>query len=111
MDFIEVEESSEAIKGRIKQNLKFKTGRFIWRIRFTAPIDPATINSRNLYVTDSSNSLLKASIRYSTEAHEIEIEPLDPYARDASYMLHISKDVRSVGGQTLKQDLRLKFKL
>ena len=42
---------------------------------------------------------------------QIGIEPLEAYARDSSYNLNVSKDVRSVGGQTLKSAVKLQFKV
>ena len=111
MNFINFESIPDDMEGKVKQNLKFKTGKFVWRVKFTAPLDPATINNMNLYVTDTSNNPLKTTIHYNTSTNEIEIDPLEAYAKDSSYVLHISKRVRSVGGQTLKSDISLQFKV
>ena len=111
MNFINFESIPDEMEGKVKQNLKFKTGKFIWRVKFTAPLDPATINNMNLYVTNTSNIPLKTAVHYNSDTHEIEIEPLESYAKDASYVLHISKRVRSVGGQNLKSDISLQFKV
>lgn len=111
MNFISFESIPDDMEGKVKQKLKFKTGKFVWRVKFSAPLDPATINNMNLYVTDASNVPLKAAIHYNSDTHEIEIEPLEAYAKDSSYVLHISKRVRSVGGQYLKSDISLQFKV
>ena len=111
MNFIEFESIPDDMEGKVKQNLKFKTGKFVWRAKFTAPLDPATINNMNLYVTDTSNVPLKTAVHYNTDTNEIEIEPMEAYSKNASYILHISKRVRSVGGQTLKSDLSLQFRV
>lgn len=111
MNFISFESIPDEMEGKVKQNLKFKTGKFVWRVKFSAPLDPATINNMNLYVTDTSNNPLKTAIHYNSETLEIEVEPLEAYAKDSSYILHISKRVRSVGGQNLKSDLSLQFKV
>lgn len=111
MNFISFESIPNDMEGKVKQNLKFKTGKFVWRVKFTAPLDPATINSMNLYVTSTSNSPLKTAVHYNADTNEIEIEPLESYAKDSSYILHISKRVRSVGGQNLKSDISLQFKV
>lgn len=111
MNFISFESIPDEMEGKVKQNLKFKTGKFIWRVKFTAPLDPATINNMNLFVTDFSNTPLKTAIHYNSDSNEIEIEPLAAYVKDASYILHISKRVRSVGGQHLKSDISLQFKV
>ncbi len=111
MNFINFESIPDEMEGKVKQNLKFKTGKFVWRVKFSAPLDPASVNNMNLYVTDTSNVPLKTAVHYNVDTNEIEIEPLEPYVKDSSYVLHISKRVRSVGGQNLKSDLSLQFKV
>lgn len=111
MDFINIETTPTEVEGKVKQKLKFKTGKFVWRIKFSAPLDPASVNNNNLNVTDMSGAKLQTSIRYNSNTQEIEIEPLAAYAKDSSYNLNISKNVRSVGGQTLKTDMSLTFKV
>ena len=111
MNFISFESIPNDIEGKVKQNLKFKTGKFIWRVKFSAPLDPATINNMNLFVTNTSDTPLKTSVHYNVDTNEIEIEPLEAYAKNSSYILHISKRVRSKGGQSLKSDLALQFKV
>ena len=111
MKFLNFGSIQEDIQGKVKQDLKFKTGKFVWRVKFTAPLDPATINNMNLYVTNTSNNPLKTAIHYNSNTNEIEIEPLEAYVKDSSYILHISKRVRSIGGQNLKSDLSLQFKV
>ena len=111
MNFIDIESVPAEVQGKVKQSLKFKTGKFVWRVKFSAPLDPSTVNSMNLYVTDITDVPLKTAINYNAQTNEIEIEPLEPYAKDSSYILNISKTVRSVGGQTLKSDVKLQFKV
>ncbi len=111
MNFIDIESVPAEVKGKVKQSLKFKTGKFVWRVKFSAPLDPSSVNNMNLYVTDISDIPLKTAIHYNSQTNEIEIEPLEPYTRDSSYILNISKNVRSVGGQTLKSDVKLQFKV
>lgn len=111
MNYLTIESVSGEPEDKVKQNLKFKTGKFVWRVKFTAPLDPATINNMNLYVTNLAEQPLKTSIRYDAEENFIEIEPLEAYAKDSTYILNISRNVRSRGGQTLKNDVRVKFKV
>ena len=111
MKFLNFGSIQEDIQGKVKQDLKFKTGKFVWRVRFSAPLDPATVNNKNLDVTNTADVPLKTSIRYNSESREIEIEPLEAYAKDSTYFLHVSKRVRSVGGQNLKSDISLEFKV
>ncbi len=111
MDFISIDAPEGVDAKAVRQNLKFKTGKFVWRIKFSAPLDPATVNNTNLYVTDSDDQRLKTGIHYNSDTHEIEVEPLEPYAKDTSYFLNVSKDVMSVGGQSLKSAVKVPFKV
>ena len=110
-NYIEIEAASEGVEKLVKQDMKFNTGKFVWRVKFTAPLNPATVNNMNLYVTTSDETPLKTAIRYDAAKNHIEIEPLEPYSKNESYILNITKNVESKGGQKLKNNIRLKFKL
>jgi hypothetical protein len=110
-NYITIESVTGSTKNRVKQNLKFKTGNFVWRIKFTAPLNPATVNNRNLYVTSLNQAPLQTNIRYDTVTNCIEIEPLEPYAKNESYLLHVSTNVMSKKGQKLPNDITIQFKV
>lgn len=110
-NFIEIDSITGGVENVVMQDLKFRTGKFVWRVKFNSPLNPSTVNNMNLYVTDGSNKPLKTSIRYDTFSNYIEIEPLEAYAQDEPYFLNISKNVESRGGQRLKSDIRLRFKI
>ncbi|MCH5272848.1 MAG: Ig-like domain-containing protein [Lachnospiraceae bacterium] len=110
MNFLEIEPLSEHAEHRIKQNLKFKTGKFVWRVQFTAPLNPSTVNNVNMFVTDAeTNTVLRTAIRYNAETNAVEIEPLEPYTKNTAYILNVTKNVRSKGGQNLKEEIKIKF--
>lgn len=109
--YLEIESVSEGMEDKVKQDLKFRTGNFIWRVRFNIPLDPSTVNNMNLYVTSLSQVPLKTSIRYNALDNEIEVEPLEPYAQNESYILNISTEVKSAGGNNLKKPVQLQFKI
>ena len=109
-NFIVIESVEGSVKTRVKQNLKFKTGKFVWRIKFTAPLNPATVNNRNLYVTSMNQMPLQSNIRYDTVNNCIEIEPLAPYTKNESYVLHVTTNVKSKRGQKLPNDITIQFK-
>ena len=109
--YITIESVDGSNKERVKQNLKFKTGNFLWRIKFTAPLNPSTVNNRNLYVTTMDQVPLKANIRYNTIDNCIEIEPLSPYNKNESYLLHVTTNVKSKRGQKLQNDITIQFKV
>ena len=48
-------------------------------------------------------------LRYDATNNYIEIEPLEAYAQNESYILVITKNVESKGGQKLKNEIKLKF--
>ena len=63
-NYLEFESMSEGMEDKVKQNLKFKTGNFVWKIKFNVPLDPKTVNNVNLYVTSLNLAPLKTAIRY-----------------------------------------------
>lgn len=109
--YLELESVSDGLKSKIRQDLKYRTGNFIWKIKFNVPLDPKSVNNVNLYVTSMNLSPLKTAIRYNSLENEIEIEPLEPYAQNESYILNITTNVSSLGGKTLKKPLQVQFKI
>lgn len=110
-NYVAIEGLTGSEESIVKQDMKFRTGKFVWRVSFTAPLNPATVNNMNLFVTDTSDNPLKTSIRYDTTGNYIEIEPLEAYAQNQSYILTITKRVESKGGQKLKNEVQLKFRV
>lgn len=109
--YIEIEEVSKGYESRIKQNLSFKTGKFVWRCRFTTALDPSTITSENLFVESETGAKMATKFTYNDANMEIELEPLEPYAQDTDYFLNITTKVKSRGGQHLKEPIQVKFRL
>jgi hypothetical protein len=110
-NFITIESIEGGSKSQVKQNIKFKTTNIVWKIKFTAPLNPSTINNRNLYVTSLNLTPLPTNIRYDSINNCIEIEPLAPYTKNESYLLHITTNVKSRQGQKLPNDITLQFKV
>ena len=108
-NYLEIE-STSGLDQTVKQSLKFKTGNFVWRVRFNTSLDPQTVNNNNLSVSSPSGQV-KTDIKYDALRNEIEITPLEPYAKDETYTLHISKRVTSRGGKPLKDNIEVKFRL
>ena len=109
--YIQIECVSGGSETLVQQNMKFRTGKFVWRVSFTAPLNPATVNNMNLYVTDKDDTPLKTSIRYDPTGNYIEIEPLEAYMENESYILTVTRNVESKGGQRLKNEIQIKFKV
>lgn len=110
-DYLDIESMSDGLESKVKQDLKFKTGKFIWRVKFSTPLDARTVNNVNLFVTNTQGAVLSTAIHYDSEDSIIEIEPLEPYAQHESYTLNITTKVQSRGGQKLKAPVRLQFKI
>ena len=61
-NYLAFETMTEGLESKVRQDLKFKTGNFLWKIKFNIPLDPKTVNNVNLYVTTLSMSPLKTAI-------------------------------------------------
>ncbi len=109
--YIEIESVSDEVREKVRQNLKFRTGKFLWKVKFNVPLDPKTVNNINLYVTTMNQTPLKTAIRYNSIENEIEVEPMEAYTPDESYVLNITQNVRSLGGKALKTPVQLQFKM
>ena len=109
--YLEFESMSDDLQNKVRQDLKFRTGNFLWKIKFNVPLDPKTVNKDTMYVTNSQNQRLGAYIRYDTKNEIIEVEPLEAYATNELYALTITTDVKSKGGQSLKEPVQIRFKL
>lgn len=110
-NYITIESVQGGEQSIVKQDLKFKTGNFVWRIKFTAPLNPSTVNNRNLYVTSLNQVPLPTNISYDTVNNYIEIEPLEPYTKDESYLLHVTTNVKSKRGKPLNKNITIQFKV
>lgn len=108
---IEISDIPANLSNKVKQKLLFKTGNFIWRVKFNIPLDPKTVNNNTMYVTNSENKKLRSYIKYNMEQELIEVEGIEAYATNELYTLHITTQVKSRGGQSLKEPVQLKFKL
>lgn len=110
-NILEIEDIPPQLTNKVKQNLKFKTGNFVWKVQFNIPLDPKTVNSETMFVTNSQNQKMRSYIKYDTQNKCIEVEPLEPYATNEFYSLIITTNVKSRGGQKLAEPVSIKFKL
>lgn len=110
-NYVDIEAVSAGLEDKVSQSLKFRTGKFVWRVKFNIPLDPRTVNNVNLFVTTLGQSPLRTNIFYDSLNNTIEIEPLEAYAQQESYILNITTAVKSKGGQKLKAPIKLQFKI
>lgn len=104
-------EATTDVKKKVRQDIRFKTNMFIWKVKFNAPLNPKTVNNVNLYVTTQAMAVLRSSIRYDALNNTIEVEPLDPYSPTETYTLNITTKVQSKGGKNLRSPIQIKFKM
>ncbi len=109
--FLDIEEIPEGMEKKVRQDLKFRTGVFVWRVKFNIPLDPTSITESSMFVANTKGQRIESKIRYDAETFQIEVEPLVPYAQDEYYYLYITTSVRSKNGQKLSKPVQLKFKL
>lgn len=109
--YLNIEDVPEELHDKVHQSLAFKTGSFIWKVKFNTPLKPSTVNNTNMYLTNEAGALVKTNIRYDIENNLIEVAPLEPFAEGVSYHLNITTKVRSKGGQHLKKPVVITFKL
>lgn len=110
-NYLDIEAVSTGYEKKVRQSLEFKTGNFIWRVKFSTPLDPSSVNATTMYLSDEGGRALATRIRYDAENTTIEVAPKEPYAEEMSYYLNITTKVKSRGGQQLKSPIQVKFKL
>jgi len=110
-NYLDIESASSEVAHKIRQDLKFRTGNFVWKVKFNTPLDPRTVNNTTMFVTDMNQKPLRIAVRYDSLTNSIEIEPVEPYAQKESYILTVTTKVASKGGQYLKDPIRLQFKI
>lgn len=109
--YLEIDEIPENLKRNVHQSLAYKTGDFVWKVKFTAPMNPSTINPANIYLTSQFGEMIKTNIRYDIANNTIEVSPAESYIEGIFYYLNITTKVQSKGGQKLKAPVKLRFKL
>lgn len=108
-NFLEIKSVTGGDTRLVRQDLKFRTGKFVWRIIFNIPLNPASVSNDSLMVYNSQNKAIDTNISYNSELHAIEIEPKDAYSSGETYTLHVTTLVESKGGQKLKNPIDLEF--
>ena len=108
-EYLNVGNINDDLQDKVKQSLKFKTGKFIWKVKFNIPLDPESVNNQNLFVLNETGTILKSNIFYNKHTNEIEIEPTESYTDDMQYVLYITTKVTSVKGSPLKEAVHVPF--
>lgn len=81
----------------------------VWTITFSAEVDPETIHTDTIYVTDAFGQRVhnvKLLVDYTK--NRVTVDALDDYTPGA-YTLHITDGVKNSGGKVLKQAMTKAF--
>ena len=108
-NYIDIKSVSGGDERLIKQDLKFRTGKFVRKVIFNIELNPATVNNQNLQVYNSQNKPVDTKISYNSATNAIEIEPKEAYSTNETYTLHVGNRVESKGGQRLKNEITIEF--
>lgn len=81
-----------------------------WDIKFNMDIDDSTLNSNNVFITDSNGSKIdcKVSLADTGETDIITISPNNKYLSGNKYTLYV-KDIKSANGNSLKEKVTMDF--
>ena len=82
-----------------------------WYIKFNIALDPLSVSDKSMTVTEANGYILETDISYDTERNLIVICPADPYEEGISYILTITRKVRSKSGSHLKRTIYVLFKI
>ena len=105
-NFVDIKSVTGGDEKLVKQDLKFRTGKFVWKVIFNIELNPATVNNQNLQVYNSQNQPVDT---YNSSTNTIEIEPKEAYSSNKVYTLHVGNRVESKGGQRLKNEITIEF--
>ncbi len=106
---LNVESNNDQILTKVKNNARTLDKQMEWSIKFNEPLDPNTINSKNMYVIDSRNRRLDVSYAYDKETDFLIVKPIGEYKPNEDYRLVLTKKVKSVKGRYLKNEIVIKF--
>lgn len=110
-NYLEIETKSPDVQNKVRQDLRFRTNMFVWKVKFNTPLNPKTVNNVNLYVTTQNQTVLRSAIRYDSTNNTIEVEPLEPYSESEIYTLNVTTKVQSKGGKFLRTPIQINFKM
>jgi hypothetical protein len=103
--------SDQELAGRIKVRLPNNDDPVYWYIKFNTVLDEHTVSHKTMTVTEENGYILDTEITYDITKNVIVIKPTDPYEEGIYYILTVTKKVSSKGGNRLKKDIHILFKI
>ncbi len=110
-DNIRMQSSDPNLNSKIRAKVLDPDSPIYWYIKFNLQLDPESISSSTMYVTDLGGYILNTYIDYDQEKNLISITPLNSYEQEYYYVLNITTGVRSSKGTALKKQINILFKL
>lgn len=108
---IRIASSNPSLQNKININIEDGADRVYWYIKFNIPLDGTTVSYHTMCVKDTDGYIMRTAITYAEEKNMIVVSPLDSYQQGRFYILTISQDVKSAGGNNMKSEVNILFKL
>lgn len=83
----------------------------IWTIKFNKNLKVESLSGLNIFVVDSTDTLIETKVSIDKETGAIKIIPVENYIKGENYTLFISKDVKADNGEMLEQATRVPFEI
>jgi len=107
--YLDIENVTQGMERKVHTHILYPSTTFTWRVKFNIPLNAESVNGINIFVTSSKNLPIKCQVKYISATNEIEIEPMENYNINESYILHITTKVQSRGGQHLRAPIEIQF--
>ncbi|WBW98466.1 Ig-like domain-containing protein [Oceanirhabdus sp. W0125-5] len=82
----------------------------VWTITFDDNIDKSSVTNHSIYVYDSAYKKLSTNISFGEKGNTIILSPKNNYLPDSIYSIYISKSIKSLNNNNIKDDYIHKFK-
>lgn len=81
-----------------------------WSVKFNSPLNPETVNNKNIVVTDSTDKVVPVTISLGSNGSTVIISSrVSGYEPNKKYNLSISTDIQSTSGKRLSSPLKMQF--
>ena len=108
---IKIFTNSPELASKIYTNLVDPEGDVYWYIRFNTRLNPESVNKFTMNITETNGYIINAMIAYDDKRNLIVLNPMDMYRQNESYLLNISRNVKSEKGKALGKPVHILFKL
>ncbi|MCL6639567.1 MAG: Ig-like domain-containing protein [Firmicutes bacterium] len=80
-----------------------------WTVKFNLPLNKATVNSNNIYVTDDNNQRVSTLLATSDDGTAVSVSPAGSYQAGKEYRLFLTGGLTSTRGLTLSPQVVVPF--